>query len=150
MPKRKRPRREARYERFRLAVEAASASVSRMGPGILHRDPDGETSSTITIEGRLDRPAFKDVVTVRLLVFSRDDRTGDPGGAIGGTPWNVVCFLPTAAFANLLALVTSGKLDHVDLLFEDLKRGNARLRTVSFDTAPVPCDAEDEDDAPAG
>lgn len=150
MPKRKSKKPKSQYERFKLALTAASVSVGRIGPGISNRSPDGETSASITVEGRLDRPAYKDIVTARLLVIERANDQGDPGAAIGGNPWNVVCYLPSGAFAHLLSLVTSGKLNHVDLLFVDLKRGNARLRTVSFDTIPVPCDAEDEDDAPAG
>lgn len=112
-------------------------------------EPDGRSSSSITVEGALDRPAFKELTRTVLLILQRDDAEGNPGAAIGGTiVWNVVARLPRAQFADLLAVVLAGKLDRVEMGFEEIKRGSGIMRSVSFYTAPVPSEAEDEEEDP--
>lgn len=146
--RRKTRKRVPEPEWFHLKVEAASVTVGRIGPKILHPEPEGESSTSITIEGALDRPVLKRLHTAHVTVFERDERTGNPGAAIGGSIiWHVVCDLPRAQFADLHALVLADKLFKVDLLFEGLRRGSGALRSVHFRTAPVPGDAEMEDDS---
>lgn len=145
--KKKRKTRQPECQRFRLAVTAASATVDCIGPKIYKPEPDGCASSNITIEGTLDRPAMRDVRVAVLTVFAKDQRAGNPGAAIGGTDaWRVAAHLPPPQFAHLLAVVLADKLCSVDLLFDNVKRGCGILRNVSFNTAPVPCEAQYEDD----
>jgi hypothetical protein len=123
-------------------VTATSVSVGRLGPKILHPEPEGESRTYIKIEGTLDRPVLRDVLTATIQVSDREEPPGNPGAAIGGTTiWHVGCALPRAQFAHLLALVLAGKLVKVDMLFESLRRGSGIMRSVHFETAPVPSDA---------
>lgn len=142
-------KRSKEWLRLTLRVAAASVHVDRLGPKILMGEPEGEASSSINIEGTLDRPAFKALTRTRLLVLEREERTGDPGTAIGGTiVWNVVATLPREQFADLVAMVLADKLQRVEMGFEEVKRGTGTMRTISFKTAPVPGDAEDEEEGP--
>ena len=146
MPRRKKRKRKQDPVRFTLTVAACAVSVGRLGPKIFYPEPEGESRTYITIEGTLDRPVLRDVLAATIQVSDGEERPGNPGAAIGGTTiWHVACGLPRAQFADLLALVTAGKLVKVDLLFESLRRGSGILRSVHFETAPVPSEAEYDD-----
>jgi hypothetical protein len=148
MPRRKRTSRKPEIQRYTLRVDATSVRISRLGPKINFQKMDGEASSSITIEGHLDRPAYKDLTHTNLLVIERDEDTCNPGSAIGGTIiWNAVVSLPRVQFADLLAIVLANKLVAVDLGFEGIRRGSGTIRSVSFETAPVPNDIEDENES---
>lgn len=142
MAKRRKSKREANW--YELHVTAAAVSIGRMGPKIYTLAPDGEAHTYITMEGYLDRPAYKDLLRTSVQVSAGNETTGNPGAAIGGTEvWHVSCSLPRGQFDDLLALVCTEKLAKVDLLFEGLRRGSGILRSVNFRTAPVPSEAEE-------
>jgi len=134
-----------KWLRLTLAVGATSVHINRVGPRISPDEPEGSSSSWITIEGTLDRPAFKSLMCAKILVIDKPSATGDPGSAIGGnTIWQVVACLPRAQFDHLLTTVLANKLERVALGFDEVKRGHGKLRTISFDTAPVPSDIDDD------
>jgi hypothetical protein len=146
MPKRNAKKRKSEYERLAMRVEATAVNVDRMGPDIFTMKPEGQVSSSIAIEGTLDRPVLKTLRDAHVTVFERDERAGNPGAAIGGSVrWNVVCSLPHDHFSNPLALILAGKLVKVDMLFEGMRRGTGVLRSIDFRTEPVPGEAEDEE-----
>jgi hypothetical protein len=147
MPRRKARKRKPDPVRFVVCVTAASVSVGRLGPDIYTLEPEGESRTYISLEGTLDRPVIRDLVAAHIQVSDGDERPGNPGAAIGATTvFTVACSLPRAQFSDLLALVMAGKLAKVDLLFESLRRGNGILRSVHFRTAPVPGEADDEEE----
>jgi len=145
MPRRKPKKRKIEYQRFAMRVSAVAVRVRRVGPDIFTSEPEGEASSSIAIEGTIDRPVLKELRDTHVTVFERDERKGNPGAAIGGTVlWNVVCDLPRTQFSDLLAIVLAGKLAKVEMLFEDLRRGSGILRSIHFGTEPVSSEADDE------
>lgn len=111
------------WQRLKLNVAATSVHVDRYGPKIVTGEPDGRSSSSITIEGTLDRPAFKTLTRTVLLVLQREEPEGNPGAAIGGSiVWNVVATLPRAQFSDLLALVLADRRAHRDGIRGDQAR----------------------------
>jgi hypothetical protein len=143
MPRRKKRKRIPDPVRFTLRVTACAVSVGRLGPDIYTLEPEGESRTYITLEGTLDRPVIRDLVAAHIQVSDGDEKPGNPGAAIGGASvWHVACSLPRAQFSDLMALVVCGRLAKVDMLFESLRRGSGVMRSVHFDTAPVPSEAE--------
>lgn len=133
MPGRKAKKPKEQYQRLIVRVEAVAARVSRIGPDIYAFEPKGAVSSTIAIEGKLDRPVLKTLQDAHVTVFEREEREGNPGSAIGGSiRWNVVCSLHREQFSDLLAVVLADKLSTVDMVFADLRRGRGTLRTISL------------------
>jgi len=127
------------FTRFTVAVQAASARISRLGPDIYTLAPDGEADSTIDIEGLTDLPALRDIRRVVISVHCKDGDKGNPGAAIGvNHVWHVVVSLPTAQSTHLLSLVHSGQLQTASIGVQGLRRGRGVVRTVDFSTAPVP------------
>lgn len=145
MPRRRKARkRSPEPVRFTLSVTACAVSVGRYGPKILCLEPEGQSRTYVTIEGTLDRPAPPRGLRVAAIQVSDGEETpGNPGAAIGGTSvLQVACGLPRAQFSDLMALVVSGRLATVEMLFESLRRGSGVMRSVHFETAPVPSEAE--------
>ena len=145
--KRRTHKRRPELVRYKVAVSAASIRISRMGPGLIRYLPDGECRSVINIEGALKKPVGRDVRTAGIYVFEGDGDGGDPGSAIGFSKLRqVVLYLPRPQFDDLRAMVLADKLATVDLLTDGLSRGKGTIRSVAFETVPVPSE-QDEDEA---
>jgi hypothetical protein len=126
-----------------MTVEGASIRVSATGPSNL--EPRGEAGSSITIEGALDQTVHKDINRALLSVYCRPFAPDNPGAAIAANIiWNLVVDLPRDQFADLVALALSDRLRSVSIGVEGLRRGKGPIRSISFDTAPVPFEREDE------
>jgi hypothetical protein len=69
MPRRKQKPHKLEFQRFTLLVRATSVRISRLGSKINFSQPDDEASSTITIEGTLDRPSYKDLTLSVVRLF---------------------------------------------------------------------------------
>ena len=142
MPRRKTHKRSSEVSRYAIAVAAASARVGRTGPDILTMRPDGESDTSIYIEGALDRAVIR-MRSANILVLCGERGDGDPGGAVGGTNiWRIVVRLPRAQFADLLSLVLADKLVKVDMLLGPVRYGKGTVRSISFEMRPVPSEAE--------
>lgn len=148
MRKRRSDKRSAEISRYTIAVTAASLRIGRTGPNILSLHPDGDSDTTIHIEGALDRPVIR-MKTANILVLCREREDGDPGSAIGGNEiWQIVVGMPRAQFTDLLALVLADKLARVNLLFGPVRYGKGTLRSIDFETAPLPSEAEEDEPPP--
>ncbi|SRR5712691_7181611 len=139
-------RRESEPNVYNITVSAVAVSISNFGPGVLHAAPQGEANTIITIEGKLDRPAYKEMQNALVNVFRVDTNGAQYGATLpDGPPWNVVIWLPPVAFSDLLAMGTSGRLATVRLVTDKLRRGKARVLSASFGTAPVPSEVESDE-----
>lgn len=125
-----------------ISVIGSSASISRMEPD--RRHPHGNSSTSISIEGNLDKPVVGRA-KVLLTVFPDRDGGTDVGGAIGvnATHWNVVVDLREPHFSHALALVAGNGIAYCYLAVRGLKRGVARVVSASFSSYPVPSQVDD-------
>ena len=151
--KTRKPRKRNREpRRFAITVDACAISIGPSGPGFNTAEPEGESHTCISIEGTLDRPLLRDVRAVHATVFEDEGYGTGPGAAIGVTThWQIVLYLPRDTFNDLRALVLAERLAVIRLWVEELYRGRAKIRSVSFDTAPLPCEQDqDGGQAPNG
>jgi hypothetical protein len=135
--------RESKPNVYNIAITAVAVNTSNYGPGVLNTAPEGQASTSITIEGKLDRPAYEDLQTA-LVNVSRGDTNGVQCGATlpGESVWNVVIWLSSVAFSDLLVIGLSGGLTSVRLVTEKVRRGKARVLSASFGTVSVPSEVE--------
>lgn len=146
MRRRKTRARKSDGSRYAVAVTASSVRVNCIGPDILALSPGGVSETTIHIEGKLDRPVIR-MMTASIVVFcdGRDD--GNPGSAIGGNQvWQIVVRLPRAQFMDLLMLVLAEKLVKADMFVGPVRYGKGTVRSISFETRPVPGEAEEDEE----
>jgi hypothetical protein len=138
-----RRRRKSEPNVYNIAVSAVAVSTSNYGPGVLDTAPEGDASTRITIEGKLDRPAYEELQTA-LVQVCRGNTKGVQCGATlpGELAWNVVIWLPSVEFSDLLVMGLSGGLTSVRLVTEKVHRGKARVLSASFGTVPVPSEVE--------
>lgn len=137
------PKQRIEILRFDIKVAASSLSISGFAPGVLTMSPDGEAGATILIEGDLDRSPYRTLTRALVQVGSRCTQPYDPGGAVANpTHWTLVLSLPFAEFSTLTSMVLTDKLSEVSVAVEMLKRGAARIRSISFGTRSVPLYAE--------
>ena len=130
---------------FIIRVEATSVYISQMGPKIVRHSPEGEASTSITIEGEADRPVKGDLRKTLITVFCGHKPDESVGASIGiAQIWQIVINLPREQFADLLALVVAQRLANVHLVLDAIKRGMGTVRAAYFYTDPVPCESEDE------
>lgn len=139
--RKKRTIRRNEVEGFYITVLAASAFVSRIGPD--RRYSDGMSSTSISIEGTIEKPV---IGRTKALISIHEDRgSSDPGTAIGlsATHWQIVVNLAEPQFSHALTLAANDKLAYCYVAVRGLKRGVAPVVSAGFHTAPVPLFADD-------
>lgn len=124
--------------KFIMRVGASSVRIQAVEGGYHTGRPKAYTTSIITLEGTAEPSALRRVSQVQLTIFEGDDRYA-LGAAIGGrTVWNVVCYLKTPEFSNVLLLANTSRLHTVEMEFEKMERGcTGPLRSICFRTLPL-------------
>jgi hypothetical protein len=136
-----RPRR-TKFERrhIHLIVAGVAVSVRRLEPSQSQAVPSG---TSIRIEGQSNGLATNEMRDTLLLVSPVSASMNVLGHALGGkTPWTVSCNLFRDQFADVLAMVLAGRLQYVDMAFDQIRWHKGTLLSINFATRPLQSEAE--------